>query len=118
MEIKNRKSYRFNSTVETPWYALSDFYRTAILSKRRKGGEQDYSPTPPPIHLEVIDLCVWTLQEVVADVVAVVLALVECLRGGAIACRLSLLDGSASCRDGEDAPSIGHHMSLLVKGCA
>ena len=62
-------------------------------------------------------MCV-ALQEIVADVVAVILALVECLRGGAIARLLSLLDGSASCRDGEDAPSIGHHMSLLVKGCA
>ena len=36
MEIKNRKSYRFNSTVETPWYALSDFYRTAIDSNQAR----------------------------------------------------------------------------------
>ena len=52
-------------------------------------------------------MCV-ALQEVVADVVAVILALVKCLRGGAIACLLSLLDGSASCRDSEDAPSISY----------
>ncbi len=59
-----------------------------------------------------MDVC--ALQEVVADVVAVVLALVECLRGGAIARLLRLLDGGATCRDGKDAPSIGHHTSLLV----
>ena len=38
LEIKNRKSYRFNSTVETPWYALSDFYRTAIDANSREDG--------------------------------------------------------------------------------
>ena len=59
-------------------------------------------------------MCV-ALQEIVAYVVAVVLTLVECLRGGAIACLLSLLDGGASCRDGKDASPIGHHMSLFVK---
>ena len=31
MEIKNRKLNRFNSTVEATWYALSDFYRIAII---------------------------------------------------------------------------------------
>jgi len=30
LESKNRKLNRFNSMVQTPWYALSDFYRTAI----------------------------------------------------------------------------------------
>ena len=55
------------------------------------------------------------LQEIVAYVVAVVLTLVECLRGGAIARLLSCLDGGASCRDGEDASPIGHYMSLFVK---
>jgi len=30
LEIKNIKLNRFNSTVELPRYALSDFYRTAI----------------------------------------------------------------------------------------
>ena len=59
-------------------------------------------------------MCV-ALQEIVADVVAVVLTFVECLRGGAVARLLSLLDGGASCRDGEDASPIGHHMPLFVK---
>ena len=58
------------------------------------------------------------LQEVVADVVAVVLALVECLRGGAIARLLSLLDGGGSCRDSEDASTIGDDVSLFIKRCA
>ncbi|MDY4245793.1 MAG: hypothetical protein SOX65_04850, partial [Porphyromonas sp.] len=38
LEIKNRKSNRFNSMVEPPWYALSDFYRTAINQKSDKLG--------------------------------------------------------------------------------
>ena len=59
-------------------------------------------------------MCV-ALQEVVADVVAVVLTFVECLRGGAIARLLSFPNGGASCCDGEDASPIGHHMSLFVK---
>ena len=48
------------------------------------------------------------LQEIIAYVVAVVLTLVEDLRGGTIAYLLSLLDGSATCRDGEDSTSISY----------
>ena len=33
---KNRKLNRFTSTVESSWYALSDFYRTAIISYEGK----------------------------------------------------------------------------------
>ena len=63
-----------------------------------------------------MDVC--ALQEVVADVVAVVLALVEYLRGGAIARLLSLLDGGAACRDGEDASTVGDDVTLFVECCA
>ena len=67
--------------------------------------------------VEVGDGCV-ALQEVVADVVAVVFALVECLRGGAIARLLSLLDGGGSCRDSEDASPTLREKSLFVERCA
>ena len=43
LEIKIRKLIRFNSTVETPWYALSDFYRTAIKYKHRLTSEDEMS---------------------------------------------------------------------------
>ena len=59
-------------------------------------------------------MCV-ALQEIVADVVAVILTFVECLRGGAVARLLSFLNGGATCRDSEDASSIGDYVSLFVK---
>ena len=59
-------------------------------------------------------MCV-ALQEIVADVVAVVLALVECLCSGAIARLLSLLNGGATCCDGEDASAVGDDVSLFVE---
>ena len=40
LEIKNRKSNRFNSMVESPRYALSDFYRTAIFRNSHVGVEK------------------------------------------------------------------------------
>ena len=58
-------------------------------------------------------MCV-ALQEVVADVVAVVLTFVECLRDGAIARLLSFPNGGATCRDGEDASSVGDYVSFFV----
>ena len=58
-------------------------------------------------------MCV-ALQEVVADVVAVVLTLVENLRCGAVARLLSFPNGGVTCRDGEDASSVGDYVSLFV----
>lgn len=34
LENKIRKLNRFNSAIESPRYALSDFYRTAMIAKR------------------------------------------------------------------------------------
>ncbi len=52
MESKIRKLNRFNSAVEPPRYALSDFYRTAIKARRRQDRSTTDAQTVRPYRIQ------------------------------------------------------------------